>query len=99
MSETPRTDEQTDHPYNIHLDNDRAERLGNPVIARVRVVDAEFARGLERELNAMRKCALNLAGKESFQREQGLQQLHDLTSQTTPRTPAIVPRDTEAKLA
>lgn len=50
LAVTPRTDREADHPYNIHLDNDRNERLGKPLV--VQVVPAAFDRTLERELTA-----------------------------------------------
>ena len=49
---TQRVDDEADHPYNVHLDNERAERLGKPTIDLV--VSAEFARRLERERDALR---------------------------------------------
>lgn len=65
--ETPRTDAECDHPYNIHLDNERAERLGKPTTDRV--VSADFARTLERELEFAQDKWVECAGDLGDMRE------------------------------
>ena len=51
MSDTPKTDAETDHPRNFDLDNMKSEHFGEgPKVTSV--VPADFARQLERELAA-----------------------------------------------